>query len=255
MRAIKLTTALGLVLTLQACGSSSEDESKLAAADDDSSVLLVVSGGNASCELDGSGMSSPYGMGMYAPFAELKSQLESDGIEVSFLLTCHGANETVYFISSEDKRSMRVTTLDGYGTEVVHLRNTREPKKIYVAGHSYGGWLAMKALLNFDFDLAGFYTIDPISRATCSIMQPFGCQSAPTDFTTEQREQLKARSNYWENFYQTTTTYLHSSAIPQADQNTKIQAGHMAIDSHQTVWSNIAASVQRKLHARSASLN
>ena len=113
-------------------------------------------------------------------------------------------------------------------------------QRVFVIGHSYGGWLAMKIAERFagqrEGQLEGLITIDAISWKDCTYSNWRNCLAAPRDFSKESLDRVKANTRHWANYYQTTTPYLHSGAIAQADVNLELDASHFTIDTNEAVW-------------------
>lgn len=106
-------------------------------------AFIVVMGGWKSCQGMGA-RRNPDGMFLDAQFQMLKSNLENAGNTVRFIKTCFGLGTpiqgTVTYVTSENI------------TDTVPTRNMTpvlrelwgQKSKLYVIGHSYGGWLALK---------------------------------------------------------------------------------------------------------------
>lgn len=205
--------------------------------------MFVVMGGNTSCAQDSRGRTSPYGMGMYAPFRQLATNVEATGIAVDFVLTCYNSNATVQLITSDEPDTIKSLSRTAFQAKLTDFRATQQPDRVIIAGHSYGGWLAMKTVLSQDQNYESIFTLDPISRETCTFSRPFGCTQAPADFTQNDRNLIAERTNLWANFYQTRTGYLHSGQIDQAEENLKLPLTHGQMDDAPAVWERLASSV------------
>lgn len=242
-------SGLALCVLLVGCGSGNSGSSLLSRAAD--GVMLVVLGGNTSCKTDAQGTQGPRGMDMYEPFQALSDRLARDGgADVSYFLACHNSDAAVHYVTSDDPDRMQTVTIAQFPSKLEQLGQNHEASQVYVAGHSYGGWLAMKAglVLADEFEVTGLYTIDPISRENCSFSRPSGCTQAPSDITTAQRNMLSDRTEHWLNFYQTQTFYLHSSAMSQADANLLVQTSHTGIDTHPNVWARVTDEIERRFY-------
>jgi pimeloyl-ACP methyl ester carboxylesterase len=211
------------------------------------SVLLAVLGGNTSCGRDGNVGSSPYGQDMWRPLEQLQTTLTEDGFRVDYFVSCHNSDSALHYATSEAPRQVQTVAYAQTPVLIDALRESTGAERVYVAGHSYGGWLAMKTTLALESDIDGLVTIDPISRVNCTFTFPFGCTTSPTDIAEDDRELLAERTNSWENFYQTRTGYLHATPIAQADANTELMVGHTQIESEVAVWSTFARQVRTLL--------
>ena len=62
---------------------------------------------------------------------------------------------------------------------------------------------------------------------------------APTDVPYDNVAQ---KTFYWGNFFQTSTMYLHSSAIPHAHRNQHLSGvTHTTIDNDQDIWADFVS--------------
>jgi len=232
-----------LLLVSVGCGRSPHDLSHIKARAN-RNMLFVVMGGNISCHKDAQGRtSSPYGLNMYAPFSRLVDELQStEGISPDFILTCHNEDAVVHTVMSDDPQHIVDMDLDQVAPRIEDFAQTHQDGHVFIAGHSYGGWLAMKVVLALDHRIAvdNLYTFDPISRVDCSPSKPFGCQSAPTDMTADGLQALVDWTGHWTNFWEVRTFYLHSAAIPEADENVEEFTTHYGIDTAADVWTRIS---------------
>ncbi len=231
------------------CGSGNPGGSRLM--DSSDSVFLAVFGGNQSCKVDDAGIRSPRGMDMYEPFRVLSEKLTIDhGWNVTWLLTCHDSDAAVKWVSSNAPEQMQSMTIAQVAPKIQDLVAANAPAQVYLAGHSYGGWLALKAGLALDeeVNVEGLFTIDAISRPNCSFANPAQCTQFPSDVTPAQRLTLKERTDTWVNFYETQTSFLHSSPAAEADENLQIATTHTAIDSHVSVWNRLTARITQALY-------
>jgi pimeloyl-ACP methyl ester carboxylesterase len=236
--------AFGAAIT--GCGRTSDPSHATAVSQP--SVLLAVLGGNASCGRDSTGAgNSPYGQDMWPALEQLDQQLTTDGYRVDYFVSCHNSDSALHYATSLAPSQVQVVPYAQTTTLLDDLRETTGAERMFVAGHSYGGWLAMKTVLALGSDIDGLVTIDPISRVKCTFATPFGCTTAPTDIETNARNTIADRTGNWENFYQLQTGYLHASPIDQADGNTELFVGHTRIESEVDVWSTFARQVRTLL--------
>ena len=234
-----------IALSLNACGR--EDGSELN--ETNKKPLFVSMGGNKSCGTDSDRRSySAYTTSMFTYSKAYVWGPKAAQAEWNFLASCHTTEATVYHLSSQEPNTVRAAHIDDFYGLIKQL--ARESSGVYLAGHSYGGWLAMKAVLEFsedeefrDYPLR-LYTVDPISRVHCSFATPGGCRSAPQDFSTTQKERIAEQTLAWQNFYQTNTWYLHSSEIEESDENHHIDSSHTNIDGTRSVWEQISSNVK-----------
>ena len=147
----------------------------------------------------------------------------------------------------------RTTQTQNLGTMIRNeIKDYRAP--IFFIGHSYGAWLAMKLILELgnDFNIAGLYTIDPISPNDCSPMRIIseneGCFKSPSDISYID---VLNKTKNWHNFYQNSDPWLQSSKISlKKVQNYNFyytNGGHRIIDSDTRVWSQITLTVKEYL--------
>lgn len=101
------------------------------------------------------------------------------------------------------------------------------PQRIYLAGHSYGGWTALQLgtrLASEKVDLTGVLLLDAISPFQCpanimvtSLLLSWksleGCLKAPHDIVGSKMAELARRSGWLLNVYQTRFPYLHSGKL------------------------------------------
>ena len=244
---MKLPALLSIVAVVVGCGQS---PSHLASESDREKVLVVVMGGNTSCGQDAEGAQSPLLMSMHAPFENMRKNLEESGLfTVDYLLSCHTTDAVVHFTASDAPGRLFATDFAGVQQKIDDLYDGGGAHRLILAGHSYGGWLAMKTASVLHEKIATLVTIDPISRKTCSIFTPGGCTQAPTDIVHTEREAIKANAGHWLNFWQKRTFYLHASVIPEADENVEEQAEHTQIDSIPDVWEKLAHAVKASFQA------
>lgn len=245
---MRILMALALV-ALVGCGSGNPSASRLMQSSD--SVFLVVFGGNSSCKPDADGLVSPRGMDMFDPFRRLSDQLTNDnGWAVTWLLTCHNADAAVKWMSSDAPARMQSMTIAQVAPKIQELVAANEPGHVYLAGHSYGGWLALKTgiALAEDVRIEGLFSIDAISRPNCTFANPAECTQFPSDVTREHRRALAERTDTWVNYYETQTSFLHSSPAEEADDNVLVPTSHTGIDTHANVWTSLTSRIARALY-------
>jgi pimeloyl-ACP methyl ester carboxylesterase len=242
--AIALCLFVSLTVLTSGCGGP-DDASRLAS-DDDGTLLSVVMAGNNSChEADGV-RRSPRGASLYRDFSTLIAGLQQRrSIRSNYVVTCYSLSSQLYVANSdmpEDIEAIDESTLPDY---IRSFQEAHGDGRVLWIGHSYGGWLAMKTLLSFSDDArtlprTTLFTIDPISRRTCSASRWLGCSSAPTDISESEYAQLGSKVDHWVNFFQRRTPVVRSSAVKGAQRNVELGVGHTSIDNHPRVWGSIA---------------
>lgn len=135
---------------------------------------------------------------------------------------------------------------------------------VFIAGHSHGGWMAMKVAYQMTFiegaRLQQLLTIDPISYTLCAshwfpfhilyntfnwFGEPDNCHKAPSDLDHIAPTIQQTADNRWINIYQETMPYLTSGPIEHASQNIRYDAptnmdwvtAHRAIMRTDWTWS------------------
>jgi hypothetical protein len=63
--------------------------------------------------------------------------------------------------------------------------------------------------------------------------------ASPKDITALERQHIKDSTNLWVNPWQQKTMFLHSSIIPQADENPRFDISHWEIDNLSSIWSGM----------------
>lgn len=208
--------------------------------------LLVLMGGHNSCAADGAGSLSPYGLGSYPQFHTLVSRLAASGAPTRTFMACYDRQDRISYVKSDTPNMLYSTLADNITNPIRGQIAEEAPANVYLIGHSYGGWLGMQTALSLQQQvrtIGGLYTIDPISPNECSFWNPFGCTSAPSDFSATDLNSLGTNNRSWINFFENETLFLHSSAIPQAHSNYQIAAAHVDMDTDPSIWSIIDADI------------
>lgn len=121
--------------------------------------------------------------------------------------------------------------------------NVDEGMDVIIAGHSHGGWMAMRLAhhlgLSPRFTIHHLLTIDPISYQLCPSSwfplhalsttfrwwgEPNDCHKAPRDLESIGESIARAVSNRWTNVYQVSMPYVSSGPIQHATRNLTYQA-------------------------------
>jgi hypothetical protein len=224
------------------CGTNQQINSRLSD-QNNPAPLFVVMGGNTTCR-DSQGVKTPKGMDMINEVKSLmRSWQDKFGTEPNYLISCYAETADVHYYGNSDHETLHHGTRAQFRDAVND--QAQQGGAIFLIGHSYGGWLAMKTVYELagDLEFTGLFTIDPISRKTCNYESPLGCISAPEDIIPFQRTKIRRKTQKWLNFYQSETWYLHSSHILQAHANFIIPKPHTDIDTEESVWLRIKNTV------------
>lgn len=127
-------------------------------------ILLIGAGGWRSCD-DG----NPFKQRIYDSFKNLAKDL-SEHADVDFLIAClfnvtPAKNVANLWYSSSDEQVYRIKARDFPFYTKQHITQTR-PDQVYVVGHSYGGWVALR-LPEAGVPTDAIFTLDPIDARDC----------------------------------------------------------------------------------------
>ena len=191
--------------------------------------VYALLGGYLSCRNDKKNAVTLEGSRMVSILSDLMVALKSVGKEDPIsLVSCYSwdATNINYMLSSDPTKTVTSTVDEMIAAFNVILAETKKPK-IYIVGHSYGGWTSMKLATNLraNTKIAGLITVDPISKQNCTpntvinyvTSQPDSrCKEPPADFGSDQIEGIANRTKLWLNIYQTDFEPLHSGPIASA---------------------------------------
>lgn len=223
---------LGMLILLAGCGSPAS-HSALKETSQLRRLVVVAMGGRNSCQ---KGMPySPKSMSMYPDVQRAATQLSVHYGQTDVILSCFRGDGQLFYLESPESE-VKV----GEPQDLVSMLDGTQAT-VMLVGHSYGGWLAMQTLVRARLK-AFLFTIDPISPVNCAFRRPqrwLGCTKAPTDIPYDVVAQKTFR---WQNFFQRSTRYLHSSEIPQANANILLNGvGHTTIDNNEDIWRDFSA--------------
>jgi hypothetical protein len=135
---------------------------------------------------------------------------------------------------------------------------------VFIAGHSHGGWMAMKTAYQMAFiqqvQVRQLLTIDPISYKLCPsqwfpahliystfnwLGEPGDCHRAPADLDHLIPTIKEVTGDHWTNIYQESMPYLTSGPIEEANKNIRYEPptttdwmlAHRAITRTDWTWS------------------
>ena len=177
-------------------------------------VLLACIGGWKSCT--GETANEQYIAKGFLKLVE-ETRLCRPDLDISYVMFCSRGIKTARF-----SRPVHYYGQFGAGTVAeqdigsVIARHKESPNsKVFVIGHSHGGWMAMRATLCLGH-IDGLFTMEPVSAAQCDIRHYFrnrtrklkifkrrqrivaGCRRAPQDL--DHQAILSASSGNWTNF-------------------------------------------------------
>jgi pimeloyl-ACP methyl ester carboxylesterase len=241
------------------CGKSNKTSSLKG---DVQSLLIVASGGFSSCGRGGAEAPNDPRKTALVPFVEnLAKTARASGVaKVATAVTCFSQRliaptDTIFYVLSSAPSVVRSGSRQEFNQALAAITAEEPSTRTMLIGHSYGGWSVLQQALNLDsrVQITSLTTIDPISAVNCkpvtflfgdgtSTNTEPGCQTAPADLTAAERLQIKRRVPIWNNYFQTDFQLLHSSAMPEASANTKLNfsntplRAHTAIQSDAVIW-------------------
>ncbi len=214
----------------------------------------------------------------YAEFGKLLKDLDGKmPVKPTYFVSClpNGTplrDDFQYFTSADESKPGAVAPNRGKlnAVETLIASMAREANEVYLTGHSYGGWSAMKVApaVGAARRINVLMTLDPISAVTCTpatgVLQFFStagnsCNESPRDFGASGLRSIRAATDKWINFYQTANRSLHSSAIPEVAENEKLdfpavgpinglidyRNPHFYVGTGSQAWSRLAALINK----------
>lgn len=235
---------LSIVFTLSGCGPKTQDKASVLVSDRRTTKPLIISmSGFASCKTSErhEGEVGPLGSKIMPNIIDLSEFIEQrSGVEPTIMASCFTSERQLVTSSSAESWTLETPSDEDYISKI-HSK-LDEFTDVYVIGHSYGGWLSMKMIESWKGSptlIKYLYTIDPISKRLCFFDNPKDCVSAPKDIGAEARQHIKDYTQLWVNPWQQKTIFLHSSAIPQADENPRFDISHWEIDNVSDIWNGL----------------
>lgn len=209
-------------------------------------ALFVIMGGYQSCSQGG-----PKAIGMHAPFQKMLGIIRANdsSVKTHYLVSCIGSEappngRMEYYLSDAPGKFLTGNAADLMNEIETLYRDKGEPT-VFIAGHSYGGWLAMYLAERLKVGkIGGLFTVDPIGTACGPLQYLFGgkaCKEAPQD---RNNPLIADNTNSWVNIYQDADSRLHSSPIPQAENLlVEYRGPHTEVDSDERTWQRISSVV------------
>ena len=147
------------------CGNDSRfDRDEYSSLNEVNQDLFILLGGRNSC----SDSPAPFGQDPYGPLRGLIGDVSTEQNIVKTIISCYGTDDRVkHVIDGDDSGKLTVDSMNDFHKRLGTFIEANEFNRIILIGYSYGGWLSMKTALIIDSPIHSFYTLDPISRATC----------------------------------------------------------------------------------------
>lgn len=206
--------------------------------------ILVALEGYASCTTDTDTFAGFEKNEMYQGLMKTKAYLTaSTGEDFKFFVSCFSKNpDKLYYISSEQKvtgpdMAVPMADSDGVVSALMTMLGNHPNPKAFIIGHSYGGWLSMKAVqtavsIGMTDVVRVLHTLDPVGKNDCGLGgvissgmagsdsptpdYMLGCRHAPNDLDTGA---IAIGTTRWKNVFQNIDVLMHSSEIRAADEN------------------------------------
>jgi hypothetical protein len=191
--------------------------------------VYALLGGYLSCKNDEKNAATTVGSRMSLILSDLATVLKNTGKDDPIsLVSCYSWDATnITYAMSSDPSKIVTSTVDEMIATFNGLLDSVEKPKLYIVGHSYGGWTSMKIATNLTANakMAALITVDPISKENCTPntiinyvnSQPDSrCKEPPADFGPEKIDEIARRTDLWLNVYQTDFAALHSGPISAA---------------------------------------
>lgn len=235
--------ALVCILVTASCGNRKESRSSLSETIATPKLLVVAMSGFGTCKASTQhqGEWGPLGHGMFNYVFDVMGHIENTtGHAPDMMASCFTKSSELITSWSTENWALHQPTDESYLASI--QQKMEEYTHVYVVGHSYGGWLAMKLVEGWQGAperIKTLHTIDPISKKLCFFDTPSDCISAPKDIDAAAREHIRDYSGVWVNPWQDRTFFLHSSIIPEADVNPRYNVLHWDIDTKREIWDDI----------------
>lgn len=243
MKTVRSLFIIIVSLALNACGFRQAETSQLSSLPAIRPLIVGMSGYSTCTESDSyhNGEQGPLGAQIFRKIERIFQHITDKlGVEPGLMASCF----------TNDSKLITASSLDGWKlnkpSDKEYLASVHQQidffTHVFVVGHSYGGWLAMKLAETYggaNDKIKTLHTIDPISKELCYFNNVSECLSAPRDFDVASRTRIRENTGVWVNAWQDTTFFLHSSAIAEADENPKYDAEHWDIDNDDSLWESL----------------
>ncbi len=252
-RCIKFSSFVAVLAAwlISGCGRSQKSSSSSSfGGAEQAKPLLIALSGFSTCD-DSTArpiVPGPAGSKVYMRALVAASQLETVfGVKPAVVTTCYTGDRELMESASASDWIVTKPTEEEFFNDV--RQQMAEATHVYIIGHSYGGWLALRlvdsAVYGDASSVKALFSVDPISKIRCSFSTLSGCFSAPEDIEVRSRQHIKNATDVWVNPWQNQTFYLHSSAIDEADRNPNIPLSHQSMPESDVVWSDFKDQFKR----------
>ena len=205
---------------------------------------------------------TPLTMDMFPKLQELARRITATGQTVEWIATCYPLGDdtnddppaegafTHLYLSQSGNPTMTYETSRKAMWDFL-AEKAAQASKVYIIGHSHGGWTAMQDVLKTKIHVAGIATIDPISVPQCNsnnygINQAIWnaasvqeCRQFPGDIDATSRGLVATSADWWLNFH-ITQGNLHSGTAAEATNKKETQAlpgiSHGDVDTSKVAW-------------------
>ena len=185
----------------------------------------------------------PRGSNVYKPMSYLLKLLDRSGINYEHSTSCIPFQlepERVRYYLGDLSGPLLSDLTEDYTANLLDSIRDSGARSVVIISHSHGSWLAMKQILEDQFEGLDILliTLDAISKKNCSPQvflrnlflnsTPAGpikreCTEFPSDFSILDLKKLREDTHRWVNIYQTGYYYLHSERNLFADANLNIR--------------------------------
>ncbi len=245
-------------MSLLSCGST--DFSQLESQEKKPPILVLIGGYN-SCKIP---FNTPLNIGLYEASASLRAELSEREGFLTIIGCFLPSTSTMQYLFSSDIEHIHKVAVDDFIAAIQQTITKISAYDLYVIGHSYGGWVAVRAAAKFPATvrISEFSTLDSVSPLKCppkKIAASYASRHPNPDCTTSPQDQAgeniltRQRVTFWQHFYQYTSPYLHAAPISEASENLFFDypdnpgafAAHANMDIDPRVWNSINQRILR----------
>lgn len=227
--------------------------------------ILWLAGGWNSCSAISQGeVESPLGMNAFQSFKPMFERLKANHFpKMEFYASCLTKDISKARVVHSETLARNLDVDRDRTFDLISKRAATQNSPVVIIGHSFGGWMAMRApMVKIEQPIPLLITMDPISAVTCNIAvleeiinwditkapaaNSKGCTTSPADITASQRQVIRSNVKRWVNIWQIDSlNFLHSTEIHEAE-NVRIYQdtapslnGHISLGLNAEVWLKI----------------